>query len=107
MPVDPTLGPGQWSLRRKKLFGFEPDPAYPSYPFHPEAVHTLIAKCRIVNGKIVYIGYLPCLVNKKGQPEILRQDNRGQATFDYIARITQEAGMNAHFAWEGNEVAIK
>jgi hypothetical protein len=107
MAVDPSLGLEQWALRRKKLFGFEPDPEYPSYPFHPEAVHTLIAKCRIRDGKIAQISYLPCLVNKKGQPEILPNNSRGQATFDYIARITKEASLNAQFHWEGNEVVIQ
>ena len=24
-----------WARRRKELFGFEPDPDYPTYPFHP------------------------------------------------------------------------
>jgi hypothetical protein len=107
MAVDPSLGPQQWALRRKKLFGFEPDPEYPTYPFHPEAVHTLIAKCQIQDGKIGRISYLPCLVNKKGQPEILPNNARGQATFNYIARITQEAGLNAQYHWEGNEVIIQ
>ena len=27
----------EWAERRKRLFGFEPDPAYPLAPFHPEA----------------------------------------------------------------------
>src|SRR5690625_6984982 len=25
-----------WAERREKLFGFRPDPAMPTYPFHPE-----------------------------------------------------------------------
>jgi hypothetical protein len=81
MAVDPTQGSEQWGLRRKRLFGFEPDPEYPTYPFHPEAVHTIIAKCRIVDGKISRVSYLPCLVNKKGQPEILKYGEKGQEVF--------------------------
>jgi poly-gamma-glutamate capsule biosynthesis protein CapA/YwtB (metallophosphatase superfamily) len=106
MTVDPKMGPEQWALRRKKLFGFEPDPEYPTYPFHPEAVHTIIAKCYIEDKKIVKVNYLPCLVNKKGQPEILKNDKRGQAIFDYVEKITNAAGLNAHFAWDGDEVNI-
>ncbi len=52
LTVDPSKGPRQWAKRRKELFGFEPDPEYPNYPFHPEAKHTLIAKCIIEDGKI-------------------------------------------------------
>lgn len=106
MTVDPTQGVEQWALRRKKLFGFEPDPEYPTYPFHPEAVHTIIAKCYIEEKKIVKVNYIPCLVNKKSQPEILKNDKRGQATFNYVEKITNEAGLNAKFAWDKNEVTI-
>jgi poly-gamma-glutamate capsule biosynthesis protein CapA/YwtB (metallophosphatase superfamily) len=37
----------QWAERRKAMFGFEPDPAYPLAPFHPEAVNGMIGRCRI------------------------------------------------------------
>lgn len=106
MDIDPVLGAEQWSLRRKKLFGFEPDPEYPTYPFHPEAVHTMIAKCYVRHRKIERVAYLPCLVNKQGQPEILSRDSRGQATYEYIEKITREAGLNAQYAWDGDEVVV-
>jgi hypothetical protein len=106
MTVDPTQGSEQWALRRKKLFGFEPDPEYPTYPFHPEAIHTIIVKCYIENQKITKVNYLPCLVNRKGQPEILTNDERGQATFDYVNNITNDAGFNTRFTWDGDEVGI-
>lgn len=96
----------QWIKRRKELFGFEPDPEYPTYPFHPEAKQTIIAKC-LIDGESVYrVSYLPCLINKQGQPEILRNDERGRQVFEYIERITREAGLNARFEWEGDEVVI-
>ena len=34
-----------WAERRRKLFGFEPDPEYRTYPFHPEAKNAIIAYC--------------------------------------------------------------
>ena len=106
MTVDPTQGAEQWALRRKKLFGFEPDPEYPTYPFHPEAIHTIIAKCYIEEKKIAKVNYIPCLVNKKSQPEILKNDKKGQDTFNYVAKITNDAGFNTKFTWDGNEVNI-
>jgi poly-gamma-glutamate capsule biosynthesis protein CapA/YwtB (metallophosphatase superfamily) len=36
-----------WAEKRKVLFGFEPDPDYPLYPFHPEAKNGMIAACHI------------------------------------------------------------
>ena len=106
MAVDLSQGPEQWALRRKKLFGFEPDPEYPTYPFHPEAVHTIIAKCCIYDGKISRVSYLPCLINKKGQPEILKHDERGQQVFAYMEKITRAAGLNALYKWDDDEVII-
>lgn len=96
----------QWAIKRKELFGFAPDPEYPTYPFHPEAKHTIIAKCTLENHKITGVSYLPCLVNKKGQPEILKKDERGQQVFDYVKKITGEAGLNAGFAWYGDEITV-
>ena len=106
MNVDPAQGPEQWALRRKKLFNFEPDPEYPTYPFHPEAVHTLIVKCEIEDRSISKVMYIPCLVNKRGQPEPLSHGPRGEATFNYIKHITQAAGLNARFEWSGDDVVI-
>jgi poly-gamma-glutamate synthesis protein (capsule biosynthesis protein) len=105
-----TPAPGQdsqqWAIRRKELFGFVPDPEYPTYPFHPEAKQTMIAKCTISDGKITRVSYLPCFINKRGQPEILKNDQRGQQIFDYVAKITEAAGLNARYEWEGDEIVI-
>jgi poly-gamma-glutamate synthesis protein (capsule biosynthesis protein) len=100
----PTLKLREHAVRRQKYFPL--DPEYPTYPFHPDARKTIIAKCIVEDGQITRIGYLPCLVNKKGQPEILKHDERGQGVFDYMEKITREAGLNARFEWEGDEVVI-
>jgi poly-gamma-glutamate synthesis protein (capsule biosynthesis protein) len=106
--LTPTPGQDsqQWAIRRKELFGFVPDPEYPTYPFHPEAKQTIIAKCTISGGKITRVSYLPCLINKEGQPIILRNEPAGQQVFDYMAKITNEAGLNAKYDWAGDEIII-
>ncbi|MFC1920371.1 CapA family protein [Chloroflexota bacterium] len=76
------------------------------YPWHPESVYTMIAKCTIDNGMITRVSYLPCLVNKLGQPEVLQNDERGLQVFNYIDKITKQAGLNAQYKWEGDEVVI-
>jgi poly-gamma-glutamate capsule biosynthesis protein CapA/YwtB (metallophosphatase superfamily) len=103
---DPTQDSQQWAMRRKELFGFAPDPECPTYPFHPEAKQTIIAKCTISGGKITRTSYLPCLVNKKGQPEILKNDQMGQQVFNYVDKISQAAGLNTQFEWDENEVVV-
>ena len=41
-----------WARRRRELFGFEPDPAYPLAPFHPEAVNALLGRVRVRDGRL-------------------------------------------------------
>lgn len=99
--------PLDWAKRRRELFGFAPDPEYPTYPFHPEAINTFIAKCTIREGAISEVGYLPYIVNKKAQPVPVERDAMGQQVFDYVEKITREAGMNTSFEWHGDEVLVK
>jgi hypothetical protein len=103
----PGDDPNSWARRRIELFGFVPDPEYPTYPFHPEAIYTIIAKCIVENKKITEIRYIPCIVNKKGQTEVVKHDERGQKVFDYMEKITRGAGLNAKYSWVGDEVVIR
>jgi poly-gamma-glutamate synthesis protein (capsule biosynthesis protein) len=89
----------EWARRRRELFGFEPDPNYPTYPFHPEARNAMIAVCEIDADGVRKAGFLPCWVNPKGQPEICGDDARGRAVALYIEQITRKAGLRASFEW--------
>ena len=61
-----------WAIRRKQLFGFEPDPDYlPHYPFHPDSKNAMIADCRVAADGGVSPGFLPCWIRRTGQPEVL------------------------------------
>lgn len=96
-----------WAIRRKQLFGFEPDPDYlPLYPFHPESKNAMIADCRIGADGALSPGFLPCWIQSTGQPEVLGRDARGQGVFDYVARISREAGLKTEFAWEGERIVF-
>ncbi|NLT66053.1 MAG: CapA family protein [Acidobacteria bacterium] len=94
----------EWARRRRELFGFEPDPDCPTYPFHPESRNAMIAVCEISAGCVRKAGFIPCWVNSKGQPEICTDDARGQAVASYIAQITGRAGLRTDFAWDGDWV---
>ena len=76
--------------------------------FPPREINmTMIAKCMIEDGKIVKAGYLPCLINEHGQPEILKHDDeRGQQVYEYIENISNAIDLNVEFAWEGDDVIV-
>ena len=94
----------EWARRRRELFGFEPDPNYPTYPFHPEARNAMIAVCEIGAEGMRKAGFIPCWVNPKGQPEICSNVERGRAVASYIERITRKAALRANFEWDGDWV---
>jgi poly-gamma-glutamate capsule biosynthesis protein CapA/YwtB (metallophosphatase superfamily) len=94
----------EWARRRRELFGFEPDPNYPTYPFHPEARNAMIAVCEIAAEGVCKAGFIPCWVNPKGQPEICGDDARGRSVAAYIEQITSKIALNATFEWDGGLV---
>ncbi|MDO9534918.1 MAG: CapA family protein [Bacillota bacterium] len=96
-----------WAKRRREIFGFEPDPEYPTYPFHPEAKYTIIAKCTIEDKEITEVSYYPCKINKQGHPEVFKKDSEGKEVFDYMNKITREAGLNGVCEWRGDEISVR
>lgn len=104
--VDDNSSPERlaWAERRKKLFGFEPDREYLTYPFHPEAKSAIIAYCEVDQNGVRTAGFRPCFVNRHSQPEVLGNDGRGQAVARYVEQITSRAGLNAAFQWVGDHV---
>jgi poly-gamma-glutamate synthesis protein (capsule biosynthesis protein) len=103
---NPSAERRAWAERRRKLFGFEPDPEYVTYPFHPEAKNALIAFCEVDRHGVRIAGFRPCFVNKYSQPEVLGNDDRGRAVADYVRDITMRAGLNTHFHWEGDRIVF-
>jgi poly-gamma-glutamate synthesis protein (capsule biosynthesis protein) len=95
-----------WAKKRKEMFNFEPDPAHPKYPFHPQSRNTLIAVCDVDQQGLVRAGFLPCWINGDSQPEVHGRDKIGEQVTDYMRHITSEAGLNASFEWDGNQVTI-
>lgn len=82
------------------------DLEYPVSPFKAISRKAIMAKLVFDGSKLTRISYLPMLINKQGQPEILKHDERGQDIFDYMEKITRGAGLNAHYAWDGDEVVV-
>lgn len=82
----------EWARKRRELFGFEPDPAYPLAPFHPEAVHGMLARLVIEDAAVVAAGIVPIWFEPPGRP-VLADPVQTQNVLHYVARITAQAGL--------------
>ena len=96
-----------WARKRRELFGFTPDPDYPTYPFHPEAKHALIADCRVDAAGEVSAGFVPCWIHPSGEPEPLARGPLAQQVLDYVAAISRAAGLAPELAWDGDRVVVR
>ncbi|MDY7104488.1 MAG: CapA family protein [Actinomycetota bacterium] len=95
-----------WARKRRKLFGFAPDPAMPTYPFHPESRNTLIAQLRAHADGTVEAGFVPCWIDDEARPVPLGDDAVGHDVADYIERISREAGFDTVFRWKDGRVLV-
>jgi poly-gamma-glutamate synthesis protein (capsule biosynthesis protein) len=75
-------------------------------PTPEEKRMTMIAKCVVENRQISRVSYLPCMMNARGWPQVLGHDAAGEQVFCYVETITQAAGLNARFQWDGDEIVI-
>jgi poly-gamma-glutamate capsule biosynthesis protein CapA/YwtB (metallophosphatase superfamily) len=99
--VTSALSPSQshparaaWAEKRKKLFGFEPDPAYTLAPFHPDAVNAMLARLRYHPDGQMETGFIPVHVQAPGKP-VLADADAALRVARYIAKISTDAGLPA------------
>ncbi|MBW8382196.1 MAG: CapA family protein, partial [Youngiibacter sp.] len=102
-----VFDPQAWAQQRVERFGFVPDPLYPTYPFHPDSIYSIIAKCIIEDGKIVQTGFIPLIVSKAGISEVVKRADGGEKVMEYMKKITESAALNAEFEWIEDEIVIK
>jgi poly-gamma-glutamate synthesis protein (capsule biosynthesis protein) len=81
----------EWAERRKTMFGFEPDPAYPLAPFHPEAVNGMIGEILWHEDGRIEGGFIPIWFEPPGRP--VPAGDRAEGIADYIRRIGIAAGL--------------
>ncbi|MCW2349920.1 CapA family protein [Sphingobium sp. B12D2B] len=93
-PAQDNPARAEWADRRRKLFGFEPDPAYTLAPFHPEAVNAFLGTIRLHGGGAMDVGIIPVDVEAPGRP-VLASPARAADIRSYVERITQKAGLPA------------
>lgn len=82
------------------------DTEYPMYSYAPPSRNAVILRCSVEEASISGLHFLPCIINKKAQPEVVGRDSAGERVFNYIDHVTRAAGLNAKFAWDGDEIAI-
>lgn len=95
-----------WARRRKQLFGFEPDPDYPTYPFHPEAKNAVIAWCDIDKNGVCAAGFYPCWIEPDGAPRVLGREGKGAEVAAYVRQIGAACGLNSEFRWQDDRVVF-
>jgi poly-gamma-glutamate capsule biosynthesis protein CapA/YwtB (metallophosphatase superfamily) len=81
-----------WALRRRELFGFSPDPAYYLAPFHPQAVHSMLACVRVRADGSLTTGFVPVHVDAPGRPRPC-SDAEAPVVMRYVEEITATAGL--------------
>ena len=89
------------------LFDIHSDPEYPYYTWHKDAKRTIIAKCVIANKKIERVSFLPVMMNKMAQPEVMRRKDPGfTEVLNYMKDITEGQGLTGKYAVDGDEVVV-
>jgi poly-gamma-glutamate synthesis protein (capsule biosynthesis protein) len=92
-----------WAKRRRTLFGFEPDPKTPEYPFHPQSRNTIIAVCDVDAAGLHRAGFIPCWIGRSSQPAPLTR-RRAAHVVDYVKTITAAADLGTMFRRQGDVV---
>ncbi len=82
----------EWAERRKRLFGFEPDPAYTLAPFHPEAVNAFLGRLTWSRDGRLTAGIIPVHVEPPGRP-VLAHGRRSREIAEYLETVTRAAGL--------------
>lgn len=95
-----------WARERRRLFGFDPDPAMPEYPFHPESRHTAIAVLTI-DGDGVEASVIPCWIDDEARPVPVGRSQRGDEVAAYLRTITSEAGFATELPWDGDRLVVR
>lgn len=90
---------------------FNPDwenyPDYPAYPFPAASRKTMLVKCIISNKQIERVSFLPVMINKQSEPEIMpRGDKRSSEVFDYMQWVCKDQNLNAKLSFDGDEIVV-
>ena len=78
---------------------------YPTYPYHPDCLDTMIAQLDIVGRQIARVSFRPCYINPAGQPvPLVGDDERFYLLMTYVREITAEAGYATRIHASGDDL---
>ncbi len=91
----------------KPFYKVKPDPDYPTYFFPPDCRKSMLVKAVISNKKVKQVSFLPVMINKQTQPELLRRaDKRSNEVYEYMEWVCREQELNTAFSRQGDEVVV-
>ena len=84
------------------------DPAWvKTYPYPPPSRKTMAVKCILSDKTIKSVSFLPAMINIDARSRFLSHEDEGfNDVVQYVAEITEKAGLNAQYNVEGDEVFI-
>ncbi|MDD9944694.1 MAG: CapA family protein [Myxococcales bacterium] len=95
-----------WARRRRELFGFEPDPQMPHYPFHPESRNTMIAEVTLGSDGRLSAGFYPCHIDGQGCPHPLGLSPEGRRVASYVEDISRAQGLSVKLQPAGDRMLV-
>ena len=109
LPMTPELAASKSFRNLQTLFGGWDVSMDDMYNCPPETQLTLVARCRIAHGRIVHFALLPTWITRRdAAPAILRAgEPHFQEVVDYLAKITQAAGLNGQCTVQGDELIVE
>jgi len=99
--------PSRWR-KREILYNFKIDPEWgATYPFPADARKTIVAKCIVSNKRIEKVAFLPAMINKLNQPQMLDQgDENFAAVVSFMNFSCEDQNLSTKFTSDDNEVVI-
>ncbi len=81
-------------------YRFALDPAYPTFPQHPDGRYTMMVEARFGQGGLRDLAIVPCLVNTRSEPVPVRRGTpEADEVVAYLRWVTREERLNAAFDW--------
>jgi poly-gamma-glutamate synthesis protein (capsule biosynthesis protein) len=97
--------PGYKQMRER--YPWDVDPQYTGYGYPEDSRKTIVVRCRISHKAIQKVSFLPALINKHAQPEILHLgDTRFDEVAAYVEYVSKAQKLDSTFTVEDGEVVI-
>ena len=79
-----------------------------TYPCPRESRQSRIAETMMSRQRVERVAFLPVMINKQAQPEVLHQGDKNFAEVaKYVAEISREEGISTRFSIEEDEICIE